>query len=91
MMLGVAAVVVLATDTRLLTLLDGHDGGTRISIVITVLWISTICNAINFMDNMDGLAASTAATAAATALVPAISVFAITATAFASTTRRAGP
>ena len=60
-MLGVSAAVVLATDTRLLTLLDGHVGGPWLSIAITVLWISTICNAMNFMDNMDGLTGGVAA------------------------------
>ena len=64
-MLAAAAAVPLLTDTRLLSLADGHAGGPWLSILLTTLWIATITNAFNFMDNMDGLAASTAATAAA--------------------------
>ncbi len=60
-MLAVSAAVVLATDTRLLTVLDALVGGPWLSMVITVLWIGTICNAMNFMDNMDGLTGGVAA------------------------------
>lgn len=58
--LGVSLAVVLATDTRLLMLLDEPAGGTWASIAITVLWFGVVTNAMNFMDNMDGLAAGTA-------------------------------
>ncbi len=54
-MLAAAAAVVLLTDTRLLTLLDGRVGGAWASIVLTVLWIAVVTNAMNFLDNMDGL------------------------------------
>lgn len=58
--LGVSLAVVLATDTRLLVLLDDHAGGAWASVVITVLWFGVVTNAFNFMDNMDGLASGTA-------------------------------
>jgi UDP-GlcNAc:undecaprenyl-phosphate GlcNAc-1-phosphate transferase len=54
-MLVAAAVVVVGTDSRLLTLLDGHVGGTWLSIVLSVLWIAVVTNSFNFLDNMDGL------------------------------------
>lgn len=52
-------------DTRLLTLLDGHVGGTWLSVAVTVLWFLAVTNAMNFIDNMDGLCAGVAATAGA--------------------------
>lgn len=63
-MLALACVCVIWTDTRLLTLLDAPAGGSWASIVITVLWIGVIANAFNFMDNMDGLSAGVGAIAA---------------------------
>ena len=64
-MLAIALGLVLATDTRLLTLLDAHAGGPWLSIGLTVLWLGVVSNALNFMDNMDGLTAGVAAIAAA--------------------------
>jgi len=64
LMIGVSAVAVRATDSRLLTLLDSHVGGTWASIALTVLWIVVITNAMNFLDNMDGLSAGIGAIAA---------------------------
>ncbi len=66
---GVAAVMVIWFDVRLLTVLDnylpGVPGvpGSVGSIIVTMLWIVVITNAINFLDNMDGLAAGVAAIA----------------------------
>lgn len=59
-MTAAAAVVVFATDSRLLTLLDAHAGGLWLSAALTILWIVLVTNALNFMDNMDGLAAGVA-------------------------------
>lgn len=64
-MLTIAAVVVIATDSRLLTMLDGHTGGAWASILITICWVVAITNAFNFLDNMDGLSAGVAAVASA--------------------------
>lgn len=52
-------------DTRLLTLLDGHAGGSWLSVLVTLVWFLAVTNAMNFMDNMDGLCAGVAATAGA--------------------------
>lgn len=68
-MLGLALVCVVATGSRLLTLLDGHVGGAWLSIVATVLWFGVVTNAMNFMDNMDGLSGGCAAVAASCFLV----------------------
>lgn len=63
-MAAVAAAVVLASDSRLLTLLDNRvPGGWALSVLLTVLWIIVVTNAFNFMDNMDGLSAGVAAIA----------------------------
>ncbi len=72
-MLAAAITVVIATDTRLLTLLDsyGHAGHWA-SISLTVLWILVITNAFNFLDNMDGLSAGVAAISAAAFLTTAL-------------------
>ncbi len=58
---GVAAVMTIFFDVRLLTLIDTYIPGG--SIVITILWIVAMTNAINFLDNMDGLAGGVAAIA----------------------------
>lgn len=63
-MLGVASLLAWTTDSRLLTMLDAHVGGSWLSIVLTVLWIGVVTNAFNFLDNMDGLSAGVAAIAA---------------------------
>lgn len=63
-MLGVAVALVWATDSRLLTMLDAHVGGSWLSLLLTVLWIGVVTNAFNFLDNMDGLSAGVAAIAA---------------------------
>ncbi|MEK6703828.1 MAG: MraY family glycosyltransferase [Planctomycetota bacterium] len=57
--MGVCALVIpiIDRDTRLLTLLDPHVGGSWLSIALTVLWIVAVINAMNFMDNMDALCA----------------------------------
>ncbi|MBL8991456.1 MAG: undecaprenyl/decaprenyl-phosphate alpha-N-acetylglucosaminyl 1-phosphate transferase [Phycisphaerae bacterium] len=62
-MLACGAAVVIGTESRLLTLLDGYAGGAWASVAVTVLWIVVVTNALNFMDNMDGLAAGVAAIA----------------------------
>ncbi|HMN42674.1 MAG TPA: MraY family glycosyltransferase [Phycisphaerales bacterium] len=71
-MLVIAAAVVAFTDTRLLTLLDGHAGGRWASIAVTVVWIVVITNAFNFLDNMDGLSGGVAAIAGAFFLITAL-------------------
>lgn len=53
--LTVTTTAVVATDSRLLTLLDGFAGGTWLSVLLTVLYVAVITNAFNFLDNMDGL------------------------------------
>jgi UDP-GlcNAc:undecaprenyl-phosphate GlcNAc-1-phosphate transferase len=64
-MLAVATLAVLATDTRVLTLLDAPAGGSWLSILVTVLWLVVVVNAMNFIDNMDGLSAGVGAIASA--------------------------
>lgn len=71
-MLGAAGVCVWWTDSRLLTLLDGHVGGTWASIVVTVVWVGVITNAFNFLDNMDGLSGGVAAVCAGFFLAAAL-------------------
>lgn len=72
-MLGAAFTVVIATDTRLLTLLDSYGTiGHWASIAITVFWIVVITNAFNFLDNMDGLSAGIAAICSAVFLTTAL-------------------
>ena len=56
-MVGVAAVMVIGFDVRLLEFLDGPMGGRWASVVVTILWLVAITNALNFLDNMDGIAA----------------------------------
>lgn len=68
-MLLVPGAVIVATDTRLLTMLDAHSGGAGASIVVTTLWCAVVINAINFMDNMDGIAGGSVLAAAACFLV----------------------
>ncbi len=72
-MLAAAFTVVIATDTRLLTLLDSYGtAGHWASVAITVFWIVVITNAFNFLDNMDGLSAGVAAICAAVFLTTAL-------------------
>ncbi|MBO6513410.1 MAG: undecaprenyl/decaprenyl-phosphate alpha-N-acetylglucosaminyl 1-phosphate transferase [Phycisphaerales bacterium] len=59
-------------DTRLLTMLDSHVGGSWLSIILTVIWIVAVTNAMNFIDNMDGLSAGIAAIAGGLFLIAAI-------------------
>lgn len=73
-MAGLAAAMVLLTDSRLLTLLDHHAGGAWLSVVVTVLWIVVVTNAFNFLDNMDGLSAGVAAISASSFLVAALAL-----------------
>lgn len=72
--LAVAAGLVLATDIRALTVLDGLGLGPVPSVVLTVLWIAAITNAFNFLDNMDGLSAGVAVICAAAFLAAAVSI-----------------
>jgi len=65
--IGVAAVMTIWFDVRLLTVL-----GEGPSIVVTILWIVVITNAMNFIDNMDGLAAGVTGIAAALFMAAAI-------------------
>ena len=72
-MLLAATTVVVATDTRLLTLLDSYGTiGHIASIAITVFWIVVITNAFNFLDNMDGLSGGVAAICCAAFLTTAM-------------------
>lgn len=72
LMLITASIAVTATDSRLLTLLDGRVGGSWLSIAITVLWVVVITNAFNFLDNMDGLSGGVAAICSSAFLVTAL-------------------
>lgn len=72
LMLGVSAFAVLATDTRLFTLLDGPAGGPWLSAAVTVVWIAAMVNAMNFIDNMDGLSGGVGAIASAAFLTVAL-------------------
>lgn len=71
-MLGVSTLVVLLTETRLLTLLDSFPGGMVLSVVLSVAWLVLVTNAMNFLDNMDGLTAGVAAIAGSCFLVAAL-------------------
>ena len=71
-MLALPALLATFTDTRLLTMLDAHAGGTWLSILVTILWFAAVTNAMNFMDNMDGLSAGTAIAAALAFLASAL-------------------
>ncbi len=59
-------------ETRLLTLLDVHVGGSWLSIALTVVWIVAVINAMNFMDNMDGLCGGVCVIAGACFLASAL-------------------
>ncbi len=63
-MLSVAALAVIGTDTRVLTLLDAYAGGSWLSIAVTIVWLVVVINAMNFIDNMDGLSAGVGVIAA---------------------------
>jgi UDP-GlcNAc:undecaprenyl-phosphate GlcNAc-1-phosphate transferase len=71
-MLAVSAVVLIMTDTRLLTLLDPLAGGAWLSLTISVLWVVVVTNALNFLDNMDGLSGGVGAIASACFLAAAL-------------------
>ncbi len=71
-MLIPGAIFAIFFDTRLMTLLDAHVGGSWLSILITILWFGIIINAMNFIDNMDGLSAGIAAIASALLLIAAL-------------------
>jgi len=63
--LGVAAMMAIWFDIRLLSFVDSYFGiGPVFSIVMAMAWIVVITNAINFLDNMDGLAGGVCAIAA---------------------------
>ncbi len=59
-------------DTRLMTMLDQYVGGSWLSIIVTILWFTTIINAMNFIDNMDGLSAGIAVIAGSLLLIAAL-------------------
>jgi UDP-GlcNAc:undecaprenyl-phosphate GlcNAc-1-phosphate transferase len=70
--LAAATAVALTDQTRLLTMLDPHVGGSWLSVLVTVLWIAVVTNAFNFMDNMDGLSGGAAAVASACFMTAAL-------------------
>lgn len=72
LMVGVATVMVSASDSRLLTMLDPYVGGPWLSVVVTVLWLVVVTNAMNFLDNMDGLSAGVGAISASCFLAGAL-------------------
>jgi UDP-GlcNAc:undecaprenyl-phosphate/decaprenyl-phosphate GlcNAc-1-phosphate transferase len=69
---GVSLAALLATQTRMFTMLDAPLGGTWASYVLTLLWVLVVTNALNFLDNMDGLSAGIAAIAGACFLAIAL-------------------
>ncbi len=71
-MIGVALVMPVVFDVRLLHALDAHAGGAWLSVLLTVLWLVAITNAMNFMDNMDGLCAGSGVVAGLLFLVAAL-------------------
>jgi UDP-GlcNAc:undecaprenyl-phosphate/decaprenyl-phosphate GlcNAc-1-phosphate transferase len=71
-MLVIAALAVVGTESRLLTLLDDHVGGRWLSIGLSVLWIVVVTNAFNFLDNMDGLSGGVGAICGAAFLTAAL-------------------
>jgi UDP-GlcNAc:undecaprenyl-phosphate GlcNAc-1-phosphate transferase len=60
---------VVLCDVRLLVFLP-----TWASVVVTVLWITTVTNAFNFLDNMDGLSAGVACVCSVAFMAAAASV-----------------
>lgn len=73
--LGVALMLAMLHDLRLLVLLDDWGpAGTALSIGLSVLWITAVINALNFLDNMDGLAGGVALIAGSLLLAAAIIV-----------------
>lgn len=68
-MLAPGLIFALFFDTRLITLLDGHVGGSWLSVIVTVLWFTAIINAMNFIDNMDGLSGGITAIAGSMLLI----------------------
>jgi UDP-GlcNAc:undecaprenyl-phosphate GlcNAc-1-phosphate transferase len=68
-MAAVSLVVIIFTQSRLLTMLDSHVGGPWASVLVTLFWFLVVTNAMNFMDNMDGLSAGVGAIAAALFMV----------------------
>jgi len=71
-MLAAALFVALAMDTRLMTMLDPLVGGSWLSVLLTVVWVTLVVNAMNFIDNTDGLSAGVALIAGALFLVAAL-------------------
>lgn len=69
---GVAAVLVVGFDVRLLEMLDARAGGAWLSMSLTILWFIAVTNAMNFMDNMDGLSGSVGVTAGSFFLAAAL-------------------
>lgn len=70
---GVAAIMVIGFDVRLLTAVDAWLGtGPVASTIVTIVWIVAMTNAVNFMDNMDGLAGGVVAIASTLFMVGAL-------------------
>jgi UDP-GlcNAc:undecaprenyl-phosphate GlcNAc-1-phosphate transferase len=72
--LVVISTLVVGFDVRALTALDVHVGGSWLSSLLTILWITAVTNAFNFMDNMDGLSAGCALICGTAMLVTALLV-----------------
>lgn len=54
--LGVAAILAIFFDMRILRLLDQFGpAGSAASVLLSVVWLVVVTNAMNFLDNMDGL------------------------------------
>lgn len=67
---GIVCATIL--DTRLMTMLDAHVGGSWASIAVTVFWFVAVTNSMNFIDNMDGLSGGVATIAGAFFLAAAL-------------------
>jgi UDP-GlcNAc:undecaprenyl-phosphate GlcNAc-1-phosphate transferase len=65
----ITAILVICFNLRILTAL-----GPVLSIIVTILWITTITNAFNFLDNMDGLSAGIAAICSVAFLITTLAI-----------------
>ena len=71
-MVAVSLGVLVLTQTRMFTFVDGFAGGTWASYALTLVWILVITNAMNFLDNMDGLSGGVGAIASGSFMTIAI-------------------
>lgn len=71
-MVGVSLGVLILTQTRMFTFVDGVAGGAWASYALTLVWILVITNAMNFLDNMDGLSGGVGAIASGSFMTIAI-------------------